>query len=254
MLRVMTWNIRDGGHGREAQLAALIQHHRPDVLVLQEVRRTDWLETLARDSGMSCKVACGNTFWKLACLSRYPILAWHSHHPFPPVQRTILEAEILCSGGERLRVFSVHLVPWPGLFTEAWRCWELGVLLRRARACEHQPALVVGDFNALAPEGRGGFRGLSPVTGLVLLMQGGLNPRWAIQRMRAAGWVDGFRALHPDAAGYTFPVPKPTLRLDYVWVNRALRPALRACAPVQTPAGLVNAASDHYPLMAAFAL
>lgn len=173
---------------------------------------------------------------------------------FSPIQRTILEAEILCPGGERLRLFGVQLVPWPGLLTEAWRCWEIGVLLRRACAYQHQSGLVVGDFNAVAPEGHVSFGALSPVARLVVLAQGGAMPHRAIQGMRAAGWLDGFRALHPDAAGCTFPVPKPTLRLDYVWVNRAVRPALRACASVQAPPELVNVASDHYPLMAEFAL
>lgn len=57
MLRVMIWNIRDGGKGRESMLAALIRYHLPDVVVFQEVLDSGWLEALGRELGMVCQVA-----------------------------------------------------------------------------------------------------------------------------------------------------------------------------------------------------
>jgi endonuclease/exonuclease/phosphatase family metal-dependent hydrolase len=63
--------------------------------------------------------------------------------------------------------------------------------------------------------------------------------------------VDCFRVLHPNDDGFTLPASDPKVRLDYVFADPALSPALRECRVVTEPAA-VKIASDHLPVLAQF--
>jgi exonuclease III len=85
---------------------------------------------------------------------------------------------------------------------------------------------------------------------LLLRFDGGI--RTEVQdRLAQAGWVDGFRHLHPGAPGYTLPAMSPRVRLDYVLVPSPLLDRLAACEPA-VDAPLAARASDHLPLVAEF--
>ena len=86
-----------------------------------------------------------------------------------------------------------------------------------------------------------------------LAMEVGFVPRWVLNRVQAAGFTDCFRALHPDDEGFTLPPPAPNARLDYLFANPVLAPALRSCSVVREPPVVLHA-SDHYPVVAEFDL
>ena len=73
--------------------------------------------------------------------------------------------------------------------------------------------------------------------------------RETIQIMLDANYADGFRLLHPEVKGYTFPTWDPHLRLDYVFVPKPFADRLVACEVITTPAEVADA-SDHFPLLA----
>ena len=52
-LRLLSYNIRHGGGGREAKLAAVIKHTSPDLVVFQEASKPAVIEALAAETGMS---------------------------------------------------------------------------------------------------------------------------------------------------------------------------------------------------------
>ena len=68
-----------------------------------------------------------------------------------------------------------------------------------------------------------------------------------MQRILAAGYADGYRVLHRDVAGFTFPTWNPHLRLDYVFVSSGFTARLQSCEVVTSPAAKL--ASDHFPLL-----
>ena len=53
MLRLLTYNIRHGGHGRVAQLANVINACAPDLVLLQEATDPGNVERLAEATGMA---------------------------------------------------------------------------------------------------------------------------------------------------------------------------------------------------------
>ena len=58
-LRVMTYNILDGGENREASILQVIRSCDPDVVVLQEVYTAEFLRSLAQSLGMDFFLANG---------------------------------------------------------------------------------------------------------------------------------------------------------------------------------------------------
>jgi exodeoxyribonuclease III len=68
--------------------------------------------------------------------------------------------------------------------------------------------------------------------------------------MLDASYGDGYRTLHPDDKGYTFPTWDPHVRLDYVFVPKTFVNRLVKCEVITEPKERVRAASDHCPLLA----
>ena len=252
-LRVMTYNVLNGGIGREGLLLEVLRAANPDVVVLQEVLDEGFPYRMAEALDMRYFFARGNTKYHLALLSRWPIVASHSHHPFPPIHTTVLEATIEHPSGQRVDVFGVHPVPLSSVFLEFWRLWEITVVLRRARRRAPSLCLVVGDFNASAPGDNPQVHRLGLFIRLLVLLQGRRIYRFAIRAMLNGGMADCFRELHFNADGFTYGPPIPIGRIDYIFANAAMRARLRECFVVRAPPA-VDGASDHYPVVAHFAL
>lgn len=252
-LRVMTYNVLNGAAGRESLLLEVLRAVGPDIVVLQEVFDAACVGRLAEALQMRYFFARGNTKYHLALLSRWPIVASHSHHTFPPIQQTVLEATIEHPSGLRLDVFGVHPVPLPGVLLELWRLWEIKVVLRLARKRAASPCVILGDFNASAPGDKPQIHRMRALDRTLILLQGRRIYRFAVRAMLNAGMTDCFRELHPDADGFTYGPPNPIGRIDYVFANGVMKERLKACFVVRDPPA-VDRASDHYPVVAEFAL
>jgi exodeoxyribonuclease-3 len=252
-LRVVTYNVLDDGRGRAELIVEILRDIAADLIVLQEVFGEDLVRRIGEALGMQYFVARGNSKYHLAVLSRWPIRVRHSHHPFPPIQQTVLEAVIDCPNGRSLAVLGVHPVPRPLVFCEWWRRWELRVALRWLEPYQPSGCLLLGDFNASAPGDAPDVRRLGLLNRACILLQGQRIYRWAIRGVLDAGLVDCFRTLHPDTDGFTYGPPAPSGRIDYIFASASLASCLTKCFVAREPAA-VDRASDHYPVVAEFDL
>jgi endonuclease/exonuclease/phosphatase family metal-dependent hydrolase len=240
-IRLLSYNIRFGGAGREDALAAAIAARQPDLVVLQEATRPDVVERLAAATGM--KTWAAQPTHSVGFMSRIDVES-HAWHRPPACRRAFLE--LVLPGG--LRVFGVHLSAIHSNWTERRRARELGALLAAISVHQHGPHVVAGDFNTLAPGEELDMRRL-PRRLRALAWLSGRTIRWqTIQMMLDAGYADGYRMLHPTAAGFTFPTWDPHVRLDYVFLPAAVAERLRHCDVVNGPEGASG--SDHFPLLA----
>jgi len=239
--RILSYNIRRGGGGREAALAAVIRSSSADVVVLQEATRPDVVERVARAAGMQQWASRPGE--SLAFMSRVPVAhhAWHK----PRVSRhAFLE---IVPATTTWRVFGVHLSAVHAAWTERRRVFELRALLHAIAAHQQGPHVLIGDFNTVAPGDLLDIRRLPHRLRALVWLSGG-RIRWkTIATVLSAGYVDGFRRLHPTDAGYTLPAPEPHVRLDYAFVPGGLVQQVSECAVIRTPEAAE--ASDHYPLM-----
>ena len=253
MLRVLTYNILDGGMGREPYIQEVIHAAEPDVVVLQEAYTTALVPNLAQSLHADYFIAKGTTKRQVALLSRLPIMSRTSVRRFPPIHRSVLEAELDCAPNPPIWIVGVHLIAFPSILFELWRLWELNAIIHRTHRHGATPSLVVGDFNALAPRDPVMIDPMATYLKWMIVLQGYRIPRLTIGTMLRAGFTDCFRQSHPTDAGFTSPPPKPNARFDYIFANAAMTRHLHDSFVVREPAAVENA-SDHYPVMAVFRL
>ncbi len=250
-MRFLTYNIREGGVGRAEEIADVITSAKPDVVALQEARDPAVVEQIAKIAGF--KFWGSRQSYSTGFLSNVAVLnhAWRQ----PPRTRHALLEVSLADGFPR--VFVLHLRAWFSKWSERQRGRELRGLLdgiqeqlvaeRRAFAFH----VLAGDFNALAP---GEHFDTSPmpawIRGMVWI-SGRDIARSTINMMRSDGYIDAWRALHPDLEkepGHTFPVWNPHVRLDYVFTPAEYASRFTSCEVRHTPEA-VRTASDHFPLL-----
>jgi exodeoxyribonuclease-3 len=250
-VRLLTYNIREGGVGRAEQIAAVIAAARPDVVALQEARDPNVVERIAELGGFR--------FWgskrahSTGFLSNVAVKSYGWRKP-ARTRHALLEVAL----AENLpRLFVVHLRAWFSNWTERQRVRELRGLLDgiRDQLREEQRSfafhVLAGDFNALGP---GEHFDSSPmprwIRGMVWL-NGRDIARSTIEMMKSDGYIDAWRLLHSDHQkdpGYTFPVWGAHVRLDYVFTPAEFASRFRMCEVRRTPKE-VETASDHYPLL-----
>jgi endonuclease/exonuclease/phosphatase family metal-dependent hydrolase len=241
-LRLLTYNIRYGGAGREVPIAGVIRACAPDLVVLQEATRPEVIDRVARECDM--QVWAARRGHSLGFMSRLPVgeYAWHqprgSRHAFLEIA---LE-------NPACRIFGVHLSAVHAAWTESRRLRELRALLGAIKQHQEGLHLLAGDFNTLAPGELLDVRALPFRLRPFVWLSGG-TIRWrTIQEVLDARYVDAFRAQHPGDVGLTFPTWNPHVRLDYVFVPAPYAGRLQSCEIVASEPA--RAASDHFPLLA----
>ena len=242
-LRLLSYNIRYGGVGREASLAGVIAACAPDVVVLQEATHPDVVRRLAEATGM--KAWGSRAGYSVGFLSRLEVSHHEWHRPGASA-RAFLE---IVPAGDAFRIFGVHLTAVHSNWTERRRVRELRGTLEGIARHQHGPHALLGDFNTLAP-GEQLDLGRLPYRLRMVAWLSGRNIRWqTIQIMLDARYVDAYRALHPDDPGFTFPTWDPHVRLDFLFLPAHAADRLKSCQVVNG-GGSLAAASDHFPLLA----
>jgi endonuclease/exonuclease/phosphatase family metal-dependent hydrolase len=241
LLRILSYNIRRGGSGREDALASVIRDADVDLVVLQEATSRNVVARLATLVGFDEYAASPGR--SLAFLSR---VAVERHQWVRPrfSQHAFLE---IVPSGLNVRIIGVHLSAVHAAWTERRRVHELRGLLAELAQGQTGPHLVIGDFNTIAPDEHLDLARLPRRLRLLVWLSGG-RIRWqTIAIMLGAGYSDAFRTIHEGDAGATFPTWDPHIRLDYAFVPRPHTSHLIDCHVVAEGA-TVRLASDHFPL------
>jgi len=228
-MRLLTWNILNGGGDRLDAIAAVIKRESPDLLALQELRGFDRrrIATLADSFGMTAHLAPSVFGQAVAVLVRPPLrigrarsVTWRLHH-----------AAAAVTVGP-LTVVSTHLNPWSGYRRYREATW-LAARYRRGQV------LIAGDLNACSPsddpdpdEQRSDPRAI-----------GALDAAGLIDLWRLAGSGPGATVPTASGIGTSF---RP-MRIDYVFGTPAVVPRVREVRVLR--GGEIERASDHYPVV-----
>jgi len=241
LLRLLSYNIRKGGKGRERELAAVITACSPDVVVLQEATDPAVVAEIAALSGMAQHGARAGQ--SLGFLSRRKVtqFGWHK----PRISRhAFLELQLADS---ETRIFGVHLSAVHAAWTERRRTEELRALLKSIQRHQEGFHALTGDFNTLGPGDLLDFRKLPGRLRALVWLSGG-TVRWrTIKIILDGGYIDGYRSTHPDVPGFTFPTWEPHVRLDYLFLPSRYGSKLASCEIMDVPGA--REASDHLPLL-----
>jgi exodeoxyribonuclease-3 len=242
MLRLMSYNIRFGGVGRERRIAEVVRHCDPDIVLLQEATREAGVAEIAEYAGM--KFHAAKQGHSTAFISRVEIEShrWHYSHE---MQRPFLEIHLADPGPA---LYNIHLRATHSNYTERGRMREVRALLDCIKDVKDEFHLLVGDFNTLAPGELLNMQKLPMRYRILALLLGGRITYRAIQIMIDGGYIDSYRRLHSEH-GFTFPAWDPSVRLDYVFAPQKFVDRVRSC-DVMTDLTVPARATDHLPLLA----
>jgi exodeoxyribonuclease-3 len=243
-LRLLSYNIRFGGRGREHALAESIVAAAPDLVVFQEAIDPRVIERLSQATKYPFWAARRNH--SIGFLSRTEV-DYHEWHYPAGARHSFLE---VIPAGSKTRVFGLHLSARFSKWDERRRTREIRSLLEGIKRHQNGFHVLVGDFNTLAPGEVLEIDRLPAWIRALIWISGRELQRDSIQLVLDAGYSDGFRMLHPDDKGYTFPTWDPHVRLDYVFVPKAFANRLTRCEVMKEPWEPIRAASDHCPLVA----
>jgi exodeoxyribonuclease-3 len=242
-VKLLSYNIRFGGLGRENALTQVIKQVEPDLVVFQEAIHPAVIERLSKATGLSFWAARKNH--SIGYISRTEI-AYHEWHYPAGARHPFLE---IVPVGTETRIFGLHLSARFSKWDERRRAREIRALLEGIKRHQEGFHVLVGDFNTLAPGEVLELKRLPAWIRGLIWISGRQLQRETIQFMFDAGYVDGFRSLHKEPAGYTFPTWDPHVRLDYAFLPRKFAARLLKCEVVDGRVEIIKAASDHCPLL-----
>ena len=240
-MRLLSYNIRFGGLGREQALAAVIKQVAPDLVVFQEAIHPDVIERLAQATDLSFWAARRNH--SIGYISRTEI-AYHEWHYPAGARHPFLE---VVPKGSETRIFGLHLSARFSKWDERRRAREIRALLAGIKRHQDGFHILVGDFNTLAPGEVLETKRMPAWIRALIWVSGRKLERETIQVMLDSGYLDGYRLMHKEDNGYTFPTWDRRVRLDYVFIPRSFEARLLKCEVINHPE--MRAASDHCPLL-----
>lgn len=249
-LRLLSYNILYGGEDRLAHIHNVIQRQQPDAVALLEANDQHNAETLARQLQMEIAFGPANSEFHIAWMSCLPIERVKNHRQ-AAFSKTLLEIEVQWQGTP-LSLFATHLSAGRDQESETRRVKEMRAILDILRQCERPAHALVGDFNSLHPTDSADIS-LYLATGAEEgeeQLRADQFPRQVIPLPLEAGYTDCYRVLHKHEPGYTYKLPAPSLRLDYIFAAPALAARLSQCSVIAEKEAHI--ASDHLPILAEF--
>jgi len=248
-MRLVSYNILDGGEGRADPLAEVIAAQRADVVALIEADNDSVVNRIAERLRMEFVQGSGHRH-SVALLSRSPIVESVNHALIQPgMSNCFLEATVH-QGPDRDWVLGViHLHPGARDEDDRRRQSEIAAICEvfADHRRDGRPHLLVGDFNSDSP-----IQIIDPdrckaSTRKSWQVNGGHLPRGAIQKLLDAGYVDTLHALRPQDAPRlgTFTTQFPGQRVDYVF---SFGFDIRLKSAWIEHDRLAQFASDHYPI------
>lgn len=259
-MRLISYNVLDGGEGRADPLAEVILANRPDIVALVEAQDHAVLERIASRLKMDFilgehRPKDGKKTYAAAILSRWPITESINHAPLHAgAPKSLLEATIAEPSGQSWTLGVMHLHAHATLADEETRLAELDVVLAAfAPHRQHnRPHILCGDFNSVSPTQKVDPDRCKPATRKEWKANGKMLPRQAVQKILDAGYTDALHAVDPAAADLkkrnegTFTTQYPGQRVDYTFTYGFPTSAIGS-AWIEHDR-LAKYASDHFPI------
>jgi exodeoxyribonuclease-3 len=215
-LRILSWNIRQGGGRRLPCIAAAIERHQPDVVIVNELReRTShgFVEELSR-AGLPFAVHNEPAGFEYGILvaSRAPLRRLAESKPSTIVRRSLLEVELSDE-------FTIGALYGPMVTPQHGYFWD--AVVEHAGHHRERSYLLIGDFNT-CEAGVDCYK--SPIAGSDQFL-----------RLRDLGYCDLWRKHNPDHIEHTWfsfgrgGVPLNGFRIDHALATPALAQRATRC-------------------------
>ena len=250
-MMIASWNV-NSIRARVEHVRGWLAQRNPDVLLLQELKATEFPAELFQELGYTSAAVTQKSYNGVAILSRSPIEVVStalvgdeadSHARFlEAVIRDIRVANIYRPNGNPpgSDKFSYKLA-WMDRLQRQMQIW----------ADSEKPTLVGGDFNVI-PEDIDCHKPSSWMYDALFQPE----PRARYRAYLGMGYIDAFRYLHPGEGGYftfwdyfrkAFEYNRG-IRIDHFLLSPKLAPRLESCEIDKGPRALEKP-SDHTPIL-----
>lgn len=246
-----SWNV-NSIRARLEHVRNWLAARQPDVLLLQELKGTEFPALLFKDLGYESEAVTQKSYNGVAILSKTPIQV---------VSTTLLgdeqdsHARFLETIIDGSRIVNIYLPNGNPIGTDkffyklSWmdRLLQQMVVWKKSDV----PTAIGGDFNVI-PEDIDCHKPASWIRDALFQPE----PRGRYRAMLEMGYTDAFRSLHPDEAGqFTFWdyfrqafEHNRGIRIDHFLLSPSLAPRLERCEIDKSPRAL-DKPSDHAPIL-----
>jgi exodeoxyribonuclease III len=213
-LRLLSWNILQGGGGRVGAIADYLRQSRPDIVTLQEFRKSDEIFRALKDIGLKfvhVPETVSASEHTILIASRFGFDAGdfmpEEIRPVPVLEASFPES----SFGYPLTLLAVHFPqkePQVPLFKQ---------LIKDSPSFVSGDALLIGDLNCGIP-----FADSMTKTFFATAY---------FQTMLRSGWIDAWRSRNPEATEYTWisSVKKHGFRYDQALASKSFNGRITSC-------------------------
>lgn len=249
-MRLLSYNILDGGEGRADPLAEVVLAQRADIVAVVEADDAAVQRRIA--SRLNMDFVAGESKKHMAAIySGWRIVESINHAALHrSLVGSCLEAKVIDPNGREWEIGVVHMPAGATEADESVRERELSTVLEifAIHRREKRRHLLVGDFNSNAPVQNIKPEQCNPRIREEWNQNGGHIPRRVVQAILNAGYVDTLDATNPAQAAQqgTFSTQFPGQRVDYIFGFGFEKSQLRSAWIEQDR--LAKYASDHFPV------
>jgi exodeoxyribonuclease III len=250
-MKVASWNV-NSIRARIDHVTAWIKQQQPDVLLLQELKATEFPSLVFSALGYESVAVTQKSYNGVAVLSRFPMETVSTTLAGDEADSHARYLEMTIEG---IRMVNIYLPNGNPVGTEkfAYKLAWMDRLIEKMRAWREQnvPVLVGGDFNVI-PEDIDCHKPSSWIRDALFQPE----PRSRYRALLDLGYTDAFRSLHPGEAGqFTFWdyfrqafEHNRGIRIDHFLLSPELASRLESCVIDKAPRAQERP-SDHTPII-----
>lgn len=250
-IQIASWNV-NSIRARLGQVVAWLRERNPDVLLLQELKGTEFPTDVFSDLGYCTKAVTQKAYNGVAILSRNPIKSVSTTLAGDDVDSHARFLEVLIDG---MRIVNIYLPNGNPVGTEKFDyklAWMDRFAIQMKKWLDDGiPTVVGGDFNVI-PEDIDCHKPASWIRDALFQPE----PRARYRALLDAGYTDAFRSLHPGETGqFTFWdyfrlafEHNRGIRIDHFLLSPAVAARLEACEIDRGPRSQPRP-SDHTPIL-----
>lgn len=253
---VASWNV-NSINARLGHVTRFLEAQSPDVLLLQELKGTEFPADHFRALGYASAAVTQKAYNGVAVLSRLPMEAVTTTLPGDEgdSHARFLETIIDAPGGERIRVVDIYLPNGNPTGTDKflYKLAWMDRLIHQMTVWKNDAVstLIGGDFNVI-PEDIDCDKPANWIRDALFQPE----PRELYRAMQRMGFVDAFRSLYPQATGqFTYWdyfrmafERNRGIRIDHFLLSPALASRLVRCEIDRGPRAEYKP-SDHTPIL-----
>ena len=233
-------------------MTAWLEANQPDVLLLQELKGTDFPSEVFRSLGYESVAVTQKAYNGVAVLSRIPMETRGTTLPGEGADDHSRYLEVTIQG---MRVVNIYLPNGNPVGTDKFayklRWMDRLLIAMSGWKADGIPTVIGGDFNVI-PEDIDCHKASSWVRDALFQPES----RSRYRAMLDLGFTDAFRSLHPEQAGlFTFWdyfrqafEHNRGIRIDHFLLSPTLAPSLESCEIDRAPRGQEKP-SDHTPIV-----